>query len=168
MKKILLITFFLTIFLYAQNDKKITLQLNWLNQFQFAGYYMAKEKGFYKDLGLDVDFIEFNPKTNIVDEVLNGNADYGLTYSSLFADYMQGKPLVFVSNFFKQSPLVIVTQKNIHTPADLKGKKVMGLLDSSHKDLILGMLDRFDVKPTDLQNITREFTLDSFINLFPG
>ena len=43
MKKILLITFFLTIFLYAQNDKKITLQLNWLNQFQFAGYYMAKE-----------------------------------------------------------------------------------------------------------------------------
>ena len=169
MKYIYLLFFIIFTNLFAINEdssnvQKIKLQLQWQHQFEFAGFYAAKEKGFYKDLGLDVDFIEFNPKTNIVDEVLNGNADYGLTYSSLFADYMQGKPLVFVSNFFKQSPLVIVTQKNIHTPADLKGKKVMGLLDSSHKDLILGMLDRFDVKSTDLQNITREFTLDSFIN----
>ncbi len=169
MKYIYLLFFIIFTNLFAINEdslnvQKIKLQLQWQHQFEFAGFYAAKEKGFYKDLGLDVDFIEFNPKTNIVDEVLNGNADYGLTYSSFFADYMLGKPLVFVSNFFKQSPLVIVTQKNIHTPADLKGKKVMGLLDSSHKDLILGMLDRFDVKSTDLQNITREFTLDSFIN----
>ena len=169
MKYIYLLFFIIFTNLFAINEdssnvQKIKLQLQWQHQFEFAGFYAAKEKGFYKDLGLDVDFIEFNPKTNIVDEVLNGNADYGLTYSSFFADYMLGKPLVFVSNFFKQSPLVIVTQKDIYTPADLKGKKVMGLLDSSHKDLILGMLDRFDVKPTDLQNITREFTLDSFIN----
>ena len=169
MKYIYLLFFIIFTNLFAINEdslnvQKIKLQLQWQHQFEFAGFYAAKEKGFYKDLGLDVDFIEFNPKTNIVDEVLNGNADYGLTYSSFFADYMLGKPLVFVSNFFKQSPLVIVTQKDIYTPADLKGKKVMGLLDSSHKDLILGMLDRFDVKSTDLQNITREFTLDSFIN----
>ena len=169
MKYIYLLFFIIFTNLFAINEdslnvQKIKLQLQWQHQFEFAGFYAAKEKGFYKDLGLDVDFIEFNPKTNIVDEVLNGNADYGLTSSSFFADYMLGKPLVFVSNFFKQSPLVIVTQKNIHTPADLKGKKVMGLLDSSHKDLILGMLDRFDVKSADLQNITREFTLDSFIN----
>ena len=45
MKRILFILITLTTFLFSNNEKKITLQLNWLHQFQFAGYYMAKEKG---------------------------------------------------------------------------------------------------------------------------
>ncbi len=115
-------------------------------------------------MGLDVEFIEFNPKTNIVDEVLNGNAQYGLTYSSLIADYMNGKPLVFVANFFKQSPLVLVTQKDIFTPADLKNKKIMGLLDSSHKQIIMTMLEKFNLSEKDFKNIPRKFGIESFVN----
>ena len=54
--KILFILFLLfSHTLYSQELKKVTLQLSWFNQFQFAGYYMAKEKGFYEELGLDVD-----------------------------------------------------------------------------------------------------------------
>lgn len=146
------------------NIEKIKLQLQWQHQFQFAGFYAAKEKGFYKKLGLDVEFIEFNPKTNVVDEVLLGNADYGLTYSSLFTSFLQGKPLVFISNFFKQSPLLIVTQENIKSPMDLKGKKVMGLLDNNHKDIILSILQKFDLKEQDIENITQEYGLEDFIN----
>ena len=157
--------------LFAQNKdfsnaniEKIKLQLQWQHQFQFAGFYAAKEKGFYKDLGLDVEFIEFNPKTNVVDEVLVGNTDYALTYSSLFSSFIQGKSLVFISNFFKQSPLLIVTQENIKSPLDLKGKKVMGLLDSNHKDIVLSILQKFNLKEQDLKNITQEYGLESFIN----
>lgn len=169
MKYFLLIFYGFILNLYSNNLdtpklEKIKLQLQWKHQFEFAGFYAAKEKGFYKDLGLDVEFIEFTPELNIVDQVINGNADYGLTYSSLIVDYMKGSPLIFVANFFKQSPLVLVTQKNIYTPADLKNKKIMGLLDSSHKQTVLEMLDKFDISKNDFKNIPREFGLESFIN----
>ncbi len=168
MRYILLFFYLLLSNLYANNSdfsnlEKIKLQLQWEHQFEFAGFYAAKEKGFYKDEGLDVEFIEFDPKKNIVDEVINKNADYGLTYSALIADYMNGKPLIFVANFFKQSPLVLVTQKDILTPLDLKNKKIMGLLDSSHKQIFLTMLDKFNVTKNDFRNVPREFGIESFI-----
>lgn len=159
--------FFLTLFsslLFSKEIETIRLQLQWKHQFEFAGFYAAKEKGFYKEVGLDVEFVEFNSKMKIVDEVLNGNVEYGLTYSTLISDYMKGKPLIFVSNFFKQSPLVLVTQKDIQTPADLKGKRVMGLLDSTHKQIILTMLDKFNLTENDFTNVPRKFSIQSFAN----
>ena len=53
--KIIFFLFFLFSSLFAQELKKVTLQLSWFDQFQFAGYYMAKEKGFYEKVGLDVE-----------------------------------------------------------------------------------------------------------------
>jgi len=79
-----LLTFFLlTFFLsYSVNAKssdnsltKITLQLKWYHQFQFAGYYAAKEKGFYKDLGLDVEIHEGGPNLRVQDMVISGKID---------------------------------------------------------------------------------------------
>ncbi|MFA6197268.1 MAG: ABC transporter substrate-binding protein [Sulfurimonas sp.] len=142
----------------------ITLQLQWKHQFEFAGFYAAQEKGFYKDVGLDVKFVEFNETTNITEEVLNGHAQYGLTYSSIIAEYMSAKPIVLVANFFKQSPLVLVAQKNIHTPNDLKGKKVMGISESIDNSTLLTMLDKFNVSVKDIINIPTSFNIDDFIN----
>ena len=47
-------------FKFIRIEKKVTLQLAWFDQFQYAGYYIAKEKGFYKELGLDVEIIPFH------------------------------------------------------------------------------------------------------------
>ena len=140
--------------LFSQELDKVKLQLQWKHQFEFAGFYMAKEKGFYKDVNLDVDFVEFDSNIDITKEVLSGNAQYGLSFSSLVADYINGKPLVMIANFFKQSPFILATQKNIKTPYDLKGKKVMGLLDSTHNKTILSMLNKFNIQPNDFINIT--------------
>jgi len=147
-----------------KENEKIKLQLQWKQQFEFAGFYAAKERGFYKEVGLDVELIEYDSQMNIVDEIFKGNAEYGLTYSSLISEYMSGKPLVFVANFFKQSPLVLVTQPHISSPADLKGKKIMGLLDGSHQQAILPMLDIFNIATKDFINIPRKFSIESFIN----
>ncbi|MEA1891163.1 MAG: ABC transporter substrate-binding protein [Campylobacterota bacterium] len=144
--------------------EKITLQLQWKHQFEFAGFYAAKEKGFYEDVGLDVTFIEFDKNKNITDEVLNGNAQYGLSYSSIIAEYMEGKPLVLLANFFKQSPLVLVAQPHIKTPADLKDKKIMGLSDSIHSITLLTMLKKFNIELNDIHNIPASFKIDEFIN----
>jgi PAS domain S-box-containing protein len=154
-------------FLFGQEKKDaletVTLQLQWKHQFEFAGFYAAKEKGFYRDVGLDVEFREYQSGLSIVDEVIDKRADFGLSYASLLIDYMQGKPVVLLANFFKQSPLVLVVQKTIETPADLKGKRVMGLLDSTHYQTLLLMLKKFDITQDDFQNIPRDFNLQEFL-----
>ena len=70
--KSLFLLFIFTTSLYSENLKKITIQLSWFDQFQFAGYYMAKEKGFYKELGLDVEIKPFEFGIDIPKEVSDG------------------------------------------------------------------------------------------------
>jgi len=93
----------------AAPTQNISLQLQWKHQFEFAGFYAAKEKGFYKDAGLDVDFCEYTSDTNITDEVLSGKKQFGTWDSQLIAERLQGKPIKLVANYFKRSPLVILT-----------------------------------------------------------
>ena len=141
----------------------IKLQLQWKHQFEFAGFYAAKEKGFYRDAGFEVEFLEYNNNESIVDEVLS-NAQYGVTYSSIIAQYLSGKPVVLLASFFKQSPLVLVAQKEITTPAQLKGKKVMGVSDTIDNITLLTMLQKFGVSIDDIENIPPTFNIADFID----
>jgi len=161
-KTILIIALFFNI-LYAKNLDKITLQLQWKHQFESAGFYMAKEKGFYKDVGLDVDFIEFNTDINIIEKVVNTPNMYGITYSNIISEYLKGEPIVFIANFFKQSPLAIVSQKDIKIPSDLKGKKVMGSGDNINSEVISMMLKKFDITPNDFISVKPTFSIDEFV-----
>lgn len=166
MKKIQFLLFVVFSFtLYANNTslEKVKLQLQWKHQFEFAGFYAAKEKGFYEEVGLEVELVEFNETTDITKEVLSGNVQYGLSYASIIAQYFNGAPIVLLANFFKQSPLVLVAQESIQTPADLRGKKVMGLSDSIDNITLLGMLSKFNVKTEDIINIPTTFNLNDFI-----
>ena len=81
----LILIFIISSFLYSnQNDlKTVSLQLKWKHQFQFAGFYMAKELGYYKDVGLDVQLKEFTKNLNIVNEIKNNSSDFGIDDSSL-------------------------------------------------------------------------------------
>ncbi len=161
----LFLLFFITIELGADNQEidRVKLQLQWKHQFEFAGFYVAQEKGFYRDVGLSVEFIEYNKHKNISDEVLSGNAHYGLSYSSIIAEYMDGKPISLIANFFKQSPLVLITQENIPTPKYLKGKRVMGVSNSIDNITLLLMLNKFGVKSEDIINIPTTFNIEDFI-----
>ncbi len=146
-----------------QSLEHIKLQLEWKHQFEFAGFYAAQEKGFYKDIGLNVEFIEYDTKTDITAEVLDNKAQYGVTYASIIAEYISGKPVVLLANFFKQSPLVIVAQKEIQTPAQLKGKTVMGVSNSIDNIILLTMLDKFGVSYDDIKNVPSSFSIDDFV-----
>ncbi len=165
-KSSLFILLFSYINLYAENQllEPVKLQLQWKHQFEYAGFYAAKEKGFYEDAGLDVSFVEHDATKSIIDEVLNDNAQYGLSYSSIFVEYLRGKPLVFVANFFKQSPLVLVVQEEIKSPADLKGKKVMGVSDSIDNITLLAMLEKFDIHTQDIIDVPETFNIDDFVD----
>ncbi|MDO9141215.1 MAG: ABC transporter substrate-binding protein [Methylobacter sp.] len=105
----------------------VTLQLKWTHQFQFAGYYVAKEKGYYQDAGLEVNIVEAAANTDPVLEVLNGNADFGVGSSSLLLERNAGKPLVVLAVIFQHSPYVILARQfsAVQSVHDIAGKRLM-------------------------------------------
>jgi len=120
----------------AASDKKfdrVILQLKWIHQFNFAGYYAAVEKGFYKEAGLDVTIKEGHPGMDFVDEVISERANYGVEMPELLIARHNGKPVVVLAAIFQHSPQIILTRADsgIKSPHNLIGKKVMWRFDSA-------------------------------------
>lgn len=103
----------------------ITLQLNWKHQFQFAGYYAAIEKGFYRDAGFEVQLKELQTGVDPVDAVLKGDADYGVGASELALRYAKGAQIVAVAAILQHSPLVLLARgSQVQTVQGLAGKRI--------------------------------------------
>jgi ABC-type nitrate/sulfonate/bicarbonate transport system substrate-binding protein len=81
----------------------VTLQLKWKHQFQFAGYYAALEKGFYRDAGLDVEIREGGPRRGCRQGV-----DSGVCTSSVLLDRANGRDLVVPAVIFQHSAAIIL------------------------------------------------------------
>lgn len=111
----------------ASAAERVTLQLKWKHQFQFAGYYMAKAKGFYQDVGLEVEILEADPLREPVQAVLSGEADFGVGTSELMLHHAKGEPVVVLGVIFQHSPQALVVRQAplIRHPEDLAGKRVM-------------------------------------------
>lgn len=82
--------------------EKVTLQLNWKYQFQFAGFIMAKEKGFYEEVGLDVELRENEQGIDIVDSVLSKQSNYGIHNSSVVISDGELKPAILMATYFQK------------------------------------------------------------------
>src|ERR1700739_4868140 len=109
----------------ARAADTVTIQLKWVAQAQFAGYFVAKEKGFYKDAGLDVTIKAGGPDVAPPQVIAGGGADVVVDWMpSALASREKGVPLVNVSQTFKKSGLELVCRKDtgIKKPEDLKGK----------------------------------------------
>lgn len=112
----------------ATQLEKVTLQLKWKHQFQFAGYYAAIEKGYYRDAGLDVELQEWHGDLQRpVDLVSAGKATFGIDGTNLLTSRLQGKPLVALAAIFQHSPSVAIAlqDSSIKTATDMHGKRVM-------------------------------------------
>ena len=108
----------------AQDDK-VVLQLKWVTQGQFAGYYVAKEKGFYEEAGLDVEIKPGGPDIAPPQVIAGGGADVIVDWMpSALASREKGVPLVNIAQVFDKSGLMLTCRKEtgIATPEDFKGK----------------------------------------------
>jgi len=110
----------------AHPQEQVTLQLKWRHQFQFAGYYAAKEMGYYADAGLDVTILEGYPGLHPAEVVTSGKAHYGVGMPSLLVERAQGLPVVVLAAIFQHSPETFITldSSRITTAEDLIGKRV--------------------------------------------
>jgi NitT/TauT family transport system substrate-binding protein len=106
---------------------KFTIQLKWVTQAQFAGYYVAKDKGYYKDAGLDVTIKPGGPDIGPAQVMAGGGADVIVDWMpSALASREKGVPLVNVSQTFQKSGLQLTCTKasGVKTPTDFAGRKI--------------------------------------------
>ena len=170
-KKLLITYLLLLLSLHAsESNQKVTLYLDWLNQFQFAGYYMAKENGYYNDLDLDVNIIEYSKDANndITQKVIKDEAVYGIGKSSLIIDKFAGNDIILLSSIFQNSPMALISlsSSNIKTPKDLINKKIMITNDAKESVSIKSLLMSEGVNFQDLN--TQNFSSNEINDLING
>lgn len=143
---------------HAAELEKVTIQLKWLHQFQFAGFYAAKAKGFYAEEGLDIELRQRDPDSSHIEDVLHGMAEYGVADAGLLIERLQGKPVVLLSQFFQHSPLVFITLKSsgLREPKDLVNQRIMyDALGHSDMPLIALLLNSIGTLDSDkLQQVS--------------
>ena len=138
----------------------------WLDQFEFAGFYVAKEKGFYKDLGLEVNLKKFDSNINIVQEVLDKKTTFGTSSSSLIIDKSLGKDIVLLGSIFQSSPLILLALKNsnIKNISDIKNKKIMLTKDQQLFATLQAMLSSKNIQLSDTKILDHSFNVNDLIN----
>ncbi|MDI3324229.1 ABC transporter substrate-binding protein [Pontibacterium granulatum] len=149
----------------AQGKQAVSLQLLWKNQFQFAGYYIAKEKGFYNEAGLEVDIREFSHQVDLVGDVLEGKSDFAVGRSSLLIEKANGKDIVALFAAYQQSPLMLLSKASsgIKKPMDLKGKRIMITHDAEQVAEVMAMLLQAGLRRTDYEHQHHSFNLQDMI-----
>ncbi|MFL5939393.1 MAG: ABC transporter substrate-binding protein, partial [Gaiellaceae bacterium] len=136
--------------------KKVTLQLKWVTQAQFAGYYAADAKGYYKKAGLDVKIRVGGPDIIPEQVVAGGQAQLGLDWlPSLMSARDQGTKLVNIAQVFARSGMTEITWKNSHidTIAKMRGKKVGNWLGGNEFELFAA-LGRAGMDPVHNKGVT--------------
>ncbi len=145
----------------------VTLQLQWFAQAQFAGYYAAKDKGFYKDHCLDVTILEGG--VDIVPQTVlaQGGADFALSWvPKALASREQGANIVDVAQVFQRSGTLQVSfaDKNIKTAADFKGKKI-GNWGFGNEYELFAAITKAGLDPAaDVELVQQQFDMQALLN----
>ena len=134
---------------------QVSLQLKWKHQFQFAGYYAAVEKGFYRENGLEVEIREGGPSVNAGATVAAGGADFGICTTSVLLDSTQRAKTVILAVIFQHSAAVILTpnRAGIRTVSELKGHRLM---DRPGNDDLAAMLKHEGVDYAALPRVAHD------------
>ncbi|MBE0513476.1 ABC transporter substrate-binding protein, partial [Sulfurimonas sp.] len=151
----------------SQNSlQKVSLQLQWLDQFQFAGYYMAKEKGFYKDAGFDVEIKKFSYETDLIGDVLSGKTTYGIGRSSLVWHYAQGREISLLSAAFQSSPLTLIALESskIKSIKDFASRNAMTTENAVEIASVYAMINAAKVDKNSITFKKHTFDLEELID----
>lgn len=147
----------------ASATQAVSLQLKWTHEFQFAGYYAARELGFYRDAGLEVTIREGSPSVNVVDDVISGRADFGTGSASLLLNRSQGQPVVVLAVIYQHSPYVLIAGTAGRTLSihDLMGKRIM--VEPLSEEL-QAYLRREGIGPEQVQLIDHSYEIGDLIS----
>jgi ABC-type nitrate/sulfonate/bicarbonate transport system substrate-binding protein len=134
---------------------QVSLQLKWKHQFQFAGYYAAVEKGFYRENGLEVEIREGSADVNVGAAVAAGGADFGICTTSILLNSATRANNVVLAVIFQHSAAVILTphRAGIRSVSELKGRRLM---DRPGNDDLAAMMKHEGVVYASLPRVTHD------------
>jgi NitT/TauT family transport system substrate-binding protein len=144
----------------------VSLQLQWVTQAQFAGYYVALDKGWYAEEGIDLTIQAGGPDLVAVDLVTAGVHDFG---TSLLADLMvavaDGKPAISIAQIQQTNGLLLLAHRSsgIEEPADFAGKRV-GVWLGGWETQFNALMAREGLTPQDFELVSQGFSMDPFLD----
>jgi len=143
----------------------VTLQLQWVAQAQFAGYYAAVDQGYYEDEGLDVTIAEGGADIVPQDVLASGDVDYAISWvPKVLGSIEQGANITNVAQIFERSATTQISfkDKNITSPADLAGKNVGSWGYGNEWELFAGM-QKAGVEMGDISLVQQAFDMNAFL-----
>ena len=144
----------------------VSLQLQWITQAQFAGYYVALDKGWYLEEGIDLTISPGGPDIIPANSIVSGTADFG---TGLLADVIvtiqQGQPLTSILQVQQSNGLLLIAKQSsgIETPQDFTDKRV-GVWLGSWQAQFDALLAKEDIAPDSFKLVSQGFSMDSFLN----
>jgi len=167
MKKLLTAALFSAMATGAHAADDVTLQLKWVTQAQFAGYYVAAAKGFYEAEGLNVTILPGGPDVAPTQVIAGGGADVVVDWMpSALAARERGRALANIAKPFK-SPVMMLTcwkESGRDTPADFKGK-TLGVWFGGNEYPFLNWMNKLGLKTdgTDVTVLKQGFNVDPLL-----
>ena len=155
---------FSTLFAQEVGYRDVSLQLQWKHQFQFAGYYVAKEKGFYKNYSIEVDIKEFDEIEETLDSVINDKADFGVGRSSLILE--ANKDIILLAAIFQSSPYILhaIKRDDIRSLDDVVGKTIMMPNNLAMMASINAMLKAKGLVQNSFKVVPHTFNINDLMN----
>lgn len=146
-------------------NQKVSLQLQWVTQAQFAGYYVAKEKGWYRQEGLEVTIHPGGPDIVPVDLVAAGSRSFGTTLlADLAVSINKGKPVISIAQIQQNNGLRLLARKNsgISSPKDFIGKKV-GVWLGGWEVQFNALLAQKNIPEENVKIVSQGFSMEPFL-----
>jgi NitT/TauT family transport system substrate-binding protein len=159
----------------ARADEALTLRLKWFNQAQFAGFYVAKTKGYYKSAGIDLDIQPGGPDFPAIQMVAGGNEQFGVTGADqILIARGKGVPVVAVAVIYKRTPFVLfsLAKSGIKSPADYVGRNVGVKLGGNEELMYRAMMAKAGVDTAKVKEVPVKFDIAPLLNgtvdVWPG
>jgi ABC-type nitrate/sulfonate/bicarbonate transport system substrate-binding protein len=149
----------------AEAADSVSLRLKWIPQFQFAGYYVALERGFYKEAGLDVAINPGGPDVSAVQMVAAGSDDFGIASpDQMFLAAEKGARLISLMAVFQHSPggYMVKADGGIREPQDFAGKTVGLVFGDILEVEYRAMLRAAQVDASKVREVKKTFNLAAF------
>src|SRR5215218_3325293 len=152
---------------HARAQDRVTLQLKWVTQAQFAGYYVAQARGFYRQAGLDVRINPGGPDIAPPQVIAGGRADVVVEWMpAALAAREKGVPLVNIAQPFKRSGMQLTcrAETGVKQPSDLKGR-TLGVWFSGNEYPFLAWMAKLGLKTdgSGVKVLTQGFNVDPLI-----
>ncbi len=155
--------------------ENVTVRLKWFNQAQFAGFYVAQTKGYYKNSGLDVSIQPGGPDFPSIQMVAGGNEQFGVTSADqILVARSKGVPVVALAVLYRKSPFVLFSLKSsgITEPSQFRGKKIGVKLGGNEELVYRDILKKAKIPATALTEIPVKFDITPLLNgqvdVWPG